>query len=464
MSYRSIFDENPTERFNGRASIPGSRLALFAFFIVATLAGCAESETCADASDCFRGEACVDNLCVPGNSSAGPNSDNATPSNGGTENASTANSTPNGSPNGSPNNTGPNNTAPNNTAPNNTDPNNTSPNGPLPIKVVAGEELSCALLDSGEVLCWGENADNRLGTALDTEAEIVMPEKVLGISGAVDLVAGDKFACALNAAGTATCWGLNRNIDTAQTFGNVIGPTPLVFSGITKLDINYLWGCAALGDGTLINCFGRSSGDDDPPPNITAPAEQLAVGREHACVLSDGDVYCWGSDFYRQLGVGSPVRGLSDIIAIDAGEQHTCALDSAGDVYCWGWNEEAQCGTLPVEFHEKLDMPQKVPGVSGIVGIATASTFSCGWNEAGRTWCWGAWEGYDGSIYRESDLNEPVTPTGLGSGIVNIGAGDLHACALRDDNVVFCWGNNEHRQLGNDLVFRTETPQRVVFP
>src|SRR5690606_34998546 len=78
----------------------------------------------------------------------------------------------------------------------------------------------------------------------------------------------------------------------------------------------------------------------------------LVTGSGHTCVLSHGDLHCWGSDFYGQLGGGdfenrpyeSEKRVLSGVREVAAGDEHTCALTEAGEVWCWGRNRQLQIG------------------------------------------------------------------------------------------------------------------------
>lgn len=74
---------------------------------------------------------------------------------------------------------------------------------------------------------------------------------------------------------------------------------------------------------------------------------QVAVGSEHACALhSSGTVYCWGSNQYCQLGVGTPGQAygsmvaypwFSDFINISTNNGRiTCGQRANNDVVCWG--------------------------------------------------------------------------------------------------------------------------------
>ena len=126
----------------------------------------------------------------------------------------------------------------------------------------------------------------------------------------------------------------------------------------------------------------------------------LAAGRVYTCaVTAAGGVQCWGRNDFGNLGDGSttdrstpvPVSGLgSGVIALAAGDAHTCALTAAGAVRCWGHNGIGQLG--------------------------------------------------DGST---TDRSTPVPVSGLGSGVVALAAGASHTCALTAAGAVQCWGYND---------------------
>ena len=105
------------------------------------------------------------------------------------------------------------------------------------------------------------------------------------------------------------------------------------------------WGANAdgeLGDGTTTN---RPT--PVPVSGLSAGVVAVAAGQKHTCALtSGGAVWCWGNNWYGQLGDGTttgrptpvPVSGLSSgVVALAAGMYHTCALTSGGAVVCWGY-------------------------------------------------------------------------------------------------------------------------------
>jgi alpha-tubulin suppressor-like RCC1 family protein len=83
----------------------------------------------------------------------------------------------------------------------------------------AAFETFYAVLDDGSVWCWGQNA---YGECNDEEKasdafpggvglSSSLPIRLKGLSGAVQVVGGYYFACALLRTGAVQCWGLNRD-------------------------------------------------------------------------------------------------------------------------------------------------------------------------------------------------------------------------------------------------------------
>jgi len=73
------------------------------------------------------------------------------------------------------------------------------------VRVVAGGTSACALLEGGELWCWGASDDGQIGVA--TPEDWLGPTRVM--SGVVDVAVGYAHACAIGAAGQVECWGRN---------------------------------------------------------------------------------------------------------------------------------------------------------------------------------------------------------------------------------------------------------------
>ena len=81
------------------------------------------------------------------------------------------------------------------------------------MAITAGGAHTCAVLDTGHVLCWGFGEDGRLGygdeaTIGDDEAPgLLVPVDLGADRTATAISAGDAHTCALLDDGSVRCWG-----------------------------------------------------------------------------------------------------------------------------------------------------------------------------------------------------------------------------------------------------------------
>lgn len=197
-----------------------------------------------------------------------------------------------------------------------------------------------------------------------------------------------------------------------------------------------------------------------PPPPPEEHVVQVAAGTYGACaVISNGHVYCWGENFYGEVGNGTSgstpvatpaeVSGISEAKQVAVGEYDACALLVDGHVDCWGDNEFGQTGNG--ETSEKVTTPVQVGGVEGASQIAVGWEFACALLSGGHVTCWGTND--DGTI---GDGTEPktkntfLTPTEADvEHVVTLRAHDQRACVVVESGSVECWGNDFLDQLGN---------------
>jgi alpha-tubulin suppressor-like RCC1 family protein len=184
---------------------------------------------------------------------------------------------------------------------------------------------------------------------------------------------------------------------------------------------------------------------------------------------NDGQVFAWGWNSYGQLGEGStnnraipvPVPGLSDVMAIAAGDSHTVALKNDQTVWVWGRNDFGELGAgtrgnnrlVPVQ----VKMADGTP-LGGVRAIAAGNKHTVALKSDGTVWVWGK----SGEVFRTDRLT-PV-PVNLAngsplSGIIAIAAGQSHTVALKADGTVWGWGQNERYELAIGV-----KSSREIFP
>lgn len=237
------------------------------------------------------------------------------------------------------------------------------------------------------------------------------------------------------------------------------------------------------GEGEAIACVCKEGFEGDPESCGPIPWSQVAVGGRrtfgnardsHACAIRGGQLYCWGSNRYGQLG--GPGGGSTtprrvgthdDWAEVTSGGAHSCGI-RAGRLYCWGSNldtarfDEGFTGLLGLgdDFADvdMVDEPTRVGTASDWVSVSAGTHHTCGIRESDageRTlWCWG--KGSDGSALGSGTFersNVPVQEATASVDWVSVSAGTrADTCGLRasaeDEQTLWCWGRNSSISSG----------------
>ncbi len=167
--------------------------------------------------------------------------------------------------------------------------------------------------------------------------------------------------------------------------------------------------------------------------------------------------------------------------AVASGRSHSCALISDGSVWCWGSDEQSQLGASPdagtglalVPERVTLEAPAKAIAVGGVHDFQAMKDpyeFSCALLSDSTVWCWGlvvaGQQAPDGVT--TTDLVRASGPLqlqfGSSSAPVAIAAGATEACALLSDGSVWCWGLGAPPKTSGRVTALPEytTPAQVI--
>jgi len=314
-------------------------------------------------------------------------------------------------------------------------------------QLVAGNNHTCVLLESGLVYCWGDNRFGQLGYNRTDNLGDDEPVTSFGVVTVGDLAtriaAGGDHTCAILQSGAVRCWGRNNFGQLGRGNTDNIGDNETVFS----------------------------AGSVDLEPGVTV--KDLALGGFHTCaLLTTGAVRCWGRNDVGQLGYGN-TNNLGDDEPIDnlpnvsltgtvrklvAGAFHTCALTFAGTLRCWGRGSEGQLGQ---SFsgdsnwgNASNELPSTLPSdiITGaqVTDVAAGDFHTCALSSDGLLKCWG--DGDNGQLgYGNTNRLPAPLATGVnldGVTAYRVSAGTAHTCALRSNGTARCWGAGADGRLG----------------
>jgi alpha-tubulin suppressor-like RCC1 family protein len=197
----------------------------------------------------------------------------------------------------------------------------------------------------------------------------------------------------------------------------------------------------------------------------------ISTGRNHACGINSGALYCWGRDTYEQLGNGG---SSADVIApeqigvsttwthVSAGETQTCGINN-GALYCWGGDSDGESGNGNGNgTSSNILTPEQIGASTTWSYISTGYRFACGIDN-GNLYCWG--RDTHGQIGNGASSSADVTaPEQIGgsSDWTTITTGFVHACGLDSGNL-YCWGSDSKGQVGNGNALSTNVtaPEQI---
>jgi alpha-tubulin suppressor-like RCC1 family protein len=186
-------------------------------------------------------------------------------------------------------------------------------------------------------------------------------------------------------------------------------------------------------------------------------------------VTTTGGAKCWGYGVTGALGDGSAttqaapvdVAGLgSGVASISAGLAHTCALTIEGGVFCWGENDDGQVGDGTITPRAA---PVAVSGLSsGVIAVSAGDYHTCALTAEGGVRCWGlqVWGPTSEGAFTIWTTPGPILDGGVGN--TSISAGDHHSCIVTAPGGVKCWGQNSYGQLGIGNIETRGSAQEVM--
>jgi alpha-tubulin suppressor-like RCC1 family protein len=282
-------------------------------------------------------------------------------------------------------------------------------------------------------MCWGDNSYRQIGPSFGGPF-LVVPTQVPGLSNIKQVGAAWASSCALDAAGVVRCWGLNVFGELGRGFvsGFAGFPTPDLVVGLTHV--------VALAHG---------------------------AGRAVCAIRSDdGELWCWGSNAFGQLGIGSvtpaigtPTRastvgGNAVFVATsmddgpELGSGFVCALQGTGAVVCVGWNPFGTLGDGTTTDRSSF-VPVILTGPAwNSQDITAGEGTSCATKDNGSVQCWG--ENPLGQL-GVGDTVSRTTPTnvlGLFTSAAALTANSGYGCVLMTDGTAACMGDNWSGALG----------------
>lgn len=359
------------------------------------------------------------------------------------------------------------------------------------VKVVAKDVRGCAIFDNGMLQCWGGfNFNGALGAGHTRHP--TTPEWVQGIHSVKKVVLANDQTCAIRETGELYCWGENTFLESDSRTKIT---TPEHVPELTKVQdvtLSGRHGCAVGGDG-LVYCWGSNVngqmglGPSEIGKTFKKPTVVPGIVDAIGVIASESVTHVWtkngelirfgqASDMARDYADPAPrkLTILKGVTRVDAEDQQTCAWLPAGELRCYSHEtlkdfllgKEHDFGPEIAEFASIMIRKKIVSstknfifpdgrGLSGVIDVAVFNHDASAVTDKGEVYSWGSAE--RGTVGRPEKTKGFFPPTRIGgfTDAVAIVGSFQHRCALEKSGEVRCFG--EGRYLGSDTTPNSTT-------
>ena len=359
------------------------------------------------------------------------------------------------------------------------------PTGKDTVQIDAGNSHTCAVIESGEMYCWGLNADSQLADGTTTFKKVPVKSQFPPGIGAVLVASGDSHTCIVSNQSTVYCIGSNdkgqlgdatntnrqnyvkAKVNTNNQINTIYFTESYEF---TKQVIPSGWGQFNIsssplpqgitlsenatltydGESTIGNTqitFFATSGNMNHSISIN-----LEPSSSHK-TTGKLDSYIAEAGFKRQSGNSNS----GNVISLQSAIYQGCLVTGENTPYCWGNGNSGMNGdrtsstrTTPNQVYTG-DMKDSIFIDGGGYHVCSIDTNS-------QAWCWGKNTYGQVGDSTNTERNSPVKVKNLESNVIQISVSNERSCALNSNFEIYCWGRNNYGQSGFSGLGYSYTP------
>lgn len=312
---------------------------------------------------------------------------------------------------------------------------------------------ACGISNAGDFICMGDYLNQVYESRFTMDMQDIDP-----LSTIASYSVGDNTTCAINSAGTASCFGsysgtsISRPTRVVAEMGASYagGKVFATSKGACLIDAAGAMKCAgtwgAIGDGASV---------ERKTFTTVAPAIAFTnTGRDSnycgAGIDTAGKIYGWASSCGPSnspvaLDTSTTYRNILSVAG------HVCSITTADDMKCWGYDGgDGNLGGVDRTNPTLMDSGTKYKNV------VVANSFTCGITTADKLKCWG--RGSTGRLGNggTGNASSPVS-IDAANDYAKVSVGVNSICAITLGGVLKCWG-----YVGDYTAYTTyKTPQIV---
>ena len=341
-------------------------------------------------------------------------------------------------------------------------------------------ETTIGLKTDGTLWGWGYNAEGGIGDGTGTNRS--SPVQIGTLTNWYNIGAGaNGWFFSTKTDGTLWGWGVN-SLGTIGDNTAVSKSSPVQIGGATNWSNAFggyshtvaiktngeLYSTGANNNSVLL--LGRITTIADSPVQVgtdTNWAKVYAGQWDTFGIRNDGTLWAWGKNSNGKLGLGdttlrnSPVQvGTNTWTKIRNSDNHTIGLRTDGSIYVWGSDGQAGTGGLMGRGYDLTSYNLLDDPTWAYVSAGTSTTMAIKPN--GTLWGWGlgtTGQIGDGTTISRSSPVQIGTLTNWSSVVAS--PTDSHTMAIKTDGTLWCWGNNNYGQLGDNTTVNRSSPVQI---
>jgi len=344
-------------------------------------------------------------------------------------------------------------------------------------QISVSDNYLCATDNQNKLYCWGNNELFELGIEPRLPRQYPVPiteyrqfQKVV-------------TSCALTLENSIVCWDSKEETEGLLLVRNVIDE-PEQWLNIS-IHTNNL--CAIKINNSLwcLEDFDYFYQDYDVRKNLSTPTSlkqidtsqswiSLSTSSSYGCAINNQkELFCWGdnnNDGTASLDgvLGNPEVSYTDIpvpVATDnrwkmvaTGFWHVCAIDEENKLWCWGNNHGMQLGQ---SNERNILSPLLMDKNENWLTVSVSSNvITCAIKVDHTLWCWGTRLPITGQPNSNSFVTSATAvQITTDDDWLEVGVGSGYICAIKINRDLYCWGENDHGQIGNGKAWHSAWQQ-----
>jgi alpha-tubulin suppressor-like RCC1 family protein len=338
--------------------------------------------------------------------------------------------------------------------------------------------------DTPMLMTWGRNSVGQLGDNTTTNKSSPVQTVAYGANWKQISNATQNMA-AIKTDGTLWLWGRNSYGGIGDNTNiNRSSPVQTVAFGTNwkQVSCGYIGAAAIKTDGTLwcwgYNFFGQVG--DNTVTFRSSPVQTVAFGTNWkqvssgylggAAIKTDGTLWRWGYNSVGELGDNTTTNRSSPVQTVTRGTNWkqvsakrymTAAIKTDGTLWTWGFNAYGLLGDNTTT--SRSSPVQTIARGTNWMQVSCGNKCMAAIKTDGTLWTWGRTQEGQLGDNTVTNRSSPIQTISYGTNWKQVSCGYNNVAAIKTDGTLWIWGTNSGGELGDNTVTSRSSPVQTVL-